>query len=140
MTWNIPTLAEVSAQRAGRPQLKGASRLEQQQAETKLTVVDEKAFLAAVRTRDKLRCRKCGRKVVVQLARAANRCEVHHLHSRLGVLRFEDRCALCLCASCHEQLSGKVNQRWLARGTAWIDIEGQPRIDARALVLFERIT
>lgn len=144
MTWNLPTLQEMAEARAGKPQLKGASRLEQQQADTRLTLVDEKAFLAAVRTRDKLRCRKCGRKVVIQLARAANRCEVHHLHGRRGDFRFDERFALICCHACHEQLTGKVNERWMARGTAWIDVPwkggGVARcIDARHPVSFERI-
>lgn len=118
---------------------KGPSRLEQDKADKPLTVVDDKTFKAIVRKRDKLRCRKCGRKVIVQMARDPSRAEVHHLHGRLGDFRFDDRFALLACMECHEQLTGKVNTKFITVGTVFIEIKGQPCIDARQPVKFERV-
>lgn len=139
MSWNLPTLAEQSAKLAFRPQPKGASRLEKLKAETKLIVVDEAAFKAIVRKRDRLRCRKCGRKVVVQMARGVKRCEVHHLYGRRGDMKFDDRFAICVCGECHEQLTGRVNEKWITVGTMFLDVKGHQLIDARHPVLFERV-
>lgn len=134
---DLPTLADMA--NAPRSFAKGASRLEKKEAAKPLTVVDEKAFKAIVRKRDNLRCRMCGRKVIVQLARDQKRCEIHHLHGRIGVLRFEPNCAICVCAVCHEKLTGKVNERWIAIGMKFLWIDGLRRIDARCPIHFERV-
>ncbi len=136
---NLPTLADVEAMRRGKPIPKGPSRLERQVIEEKRSVVDEKAFLAAVRTRDKLHCRMCKRKVVVQLARAAKRAECHHLYGRRGAFRYDDRFAICTCATCHERLTGKVNEKYIPVGTAFLEVDGKHLIDARAPMTFARI-
>lgn len=134
-----PTMDQIAAERRGKPIPKGPSRLEQQKAEHPITVVDERAFLGTVRKRDKLRCRKCGRKVLVQLARGDKRAEVHHLYGRRGDFRFDDRFALLVCMTDHEKLTGKVNEKWRTVGTVFIEIKGVALIDARAPVTFERV-
>lgn len=121
------------------PQPKAQSRLQEQKVERKLTVVTERDFLKTVRDRDRMRCRKCGRKVIIILSRVPERAEVNHLHGRRGDLRFEDRCALLMCCECHEQCTGRVNEKWRVVGTAFIEIKGQSYIDARQPVTFERI-
>lgn len=139
MGMNLPDQADAQAIWRERGFAKGQSRLEKQVEAKPLTVVDEKAFKKAIRKRDGKFCRCCQRKVVVQLERAANRAENHHLHGRRGDFRFDDRFALQVCMACHEKLTGRVNEKWRAIGTVFIEIKGQPCIDARAVVTFQRI-
>jgi hypothetical protein len=106
---DLPTLAQVEAARRGKPILKGKTRLEQTMDEKPLTRVDEKAFRAAVYQRDGSHCRCCGRKVLVTMGRIPERREIHHLHGRVGDLRFEPRAAIVACCQCHERLTGRVN-------------------------------
>ncbi len=139
MALNLPTLADMDAALRGKPQPKGASRLQEAKAEKKLAVVDEKAFRAEVWTRDKSRCRKCGRKVVKAITRIPERGEIHHLHGRLGDLRFEAKAALLLCLTDHELVTGKVNERWVTQATkTWTLRNGEVVTDARAKVKFVR--
>lgn len=139
----IPTLADVEAARKGKPILKGPSRLQQTEHARPLTVVTDAAFKRTVRARDKMRCRKCSRKVEVVVARTAKRAEVHHVYGRRGALRHDDRFALLLCLACHEQVTGRVNERWrivsVPTSTCLI-VDGRELIDCRGALAFERIT
>ncbi len=137
MPLNLPTLASQRAQPQACP--KGKSRLETTQAEKKLTVVDERAFKAEVLKRDRGRCRMCGRKVLKALARIPERAEVHHLHGRLGDLRFEARAAILVDCQCHEKLTGRVAEKWIAIGSRFWTLNGDKLIDARARVTFQRV-
>ena len=118
---------------------KPSSRLQDKQAAKKLTVVTERDFLKEVQTRDKMLCRCCGRKTRITLEHVPEQCQVHHLHGRLGDLRCEARCALVLCLECHEPVTGAVNHKVIVVGTKFIKVAGQPCIDARAPVRFERV-
>jgi hypothetical protein len=44
-----------------------------------------------------------------------------------------------VCAFCHERLTGRVNERWIIKGTQFYDGGDQPLIDATYPVEFERI-
>lgn len=121
------------------PQPKGQSRLQTQMAKAPVIVVTDRQFKAEVRARDKMRCRMCSRRVAVRLARVPERAEVHHLAGRLGDLRFDARCAVLVCGGCHEKLTGRVAEKWRAVGTRFLIIGGEPRIDARYLIRFERV-
>lgn len=92
---------------------KGKTRLEEIVATRKLTTVTEKDFRRDVWARDKNLCRCCGRKVQQVLGRVPERGEVHHIHGRVGDLRFDVRSAILLCLTCHERVTGKVNQHRL---------------------------
>lgn len=136
------TMADVEAMRRSKPILKGQSRLEETIAETKLTIVDEKAFKIDVRTRDRWCCRRCGRKVEQTMSRVPQRAEVHHIHGRRGDLRFESRCAILLCLECHEKCTGRVNEKWIVVATVTFTIPSMPGkelTDARERVTFERV-
>lgn len=141
----LPSAIDVEAERAGKPLPKGKSRLEQKAEAKPLTKVDEKAFKAEVWTRDEGRCRKCARKVLKTLARVPERGEVHHLHGRRGDLRFEAKSAILTCATCHEQLTGRVSEKWVAvpatKGVWWWSThsDGTRWIDARKRLRFERV-
>lgn len=95
------------------PQPKPKTRVQLRAEAKPLTLVDEKKFRAEVWTRDKSRCRKCGRKVIKSMARVPERGEVHHIHGRVGDLRFDSRAALLLCLLHHEQVTGRVNEHRL---------------------------
>ncbi len=136
---NLPTLAEQNQKWAGRPQPKGTSRLEKAKEDKKVTVVDERKFKTEVYERDGGRCRWCGRKVTKGIARTPTRGEVHHLHGRIGDLRFESKCAVLLDAECHEKVTGRVNARWVCVATkTWTLKNGEVVTDARAKVKFVR--
>ena len=135
---SLPTLAEMNAK--PRPCPKDQTRLEAKQAEAKDDRKAEARFLSIVRTRDKMRCRCCARKVVVTLTLCPERAEVHHLHGRLGSFRFDDRFALLLCCACHERVTGKVNDRLFIVQKAkdmFAGPEGRSLIDGRRPVMFK---
>ena len=102
---NLPNLN----QQQGRAVPKGRTRLEVKMDAKPLTKIDETQFKTAVWTRDRKRCRCCGRKVAKSIERIPERGEVHHCHGRTGDLRFEPRAAILTCLKCHERLTGKVN-------------------------------
>jgi hypothetical protein len=132
----LPTAAEVDAMRRGKPISKGRTRLEDTVKARPLTKVTEKAFRTEVWTLDKHRCRCCGRKVQQIISRVPERGEVHHIHGRLGDLRFESKSALLLCLACHERVTGKVNDKLVIVATKLFDIRGVKYTDARAVVMF----
>lgn len=138
-TTPILTLAEVESLRRKGPISKGPSRLELAMEAQKLTVIDEKAFRAAVIKRDGLICRCCGRKVIRTLARVPERLEVHHVHGRRGDLKFEEKAAMVLCLKCHEKVTGRVNEKVGIIGTKTFMFGQRELIDAREPVLFKRV-
>lgn len=101
------------------PVPKPSSRLQDRKADTKIAVVDEKAFKSEVWDRDRHACRKCHCHCVKGLGRVPNRGEVHHIHGRKGELRWDARAALLLCLECHELVTGRVAEKWI--------IEPKPR-------------
>lgn len=135
---SLPTLADRP-----RPNLqKGPTRLEAKHAEAKNDRKAEARFLQIVRTRDKMRCRCCARKVVVTLTLCPERAEVHHIYGRTGSFRFDDRHALLLCAECHQKVTGKVNLRIFLVQLAkfMLRVVGGPSlIDARNPVQFKEV-
>jgi hypothetical protein len=99
----------------------------------------QRAFAAFVWDRDHSRCRWCGRRVIRSLDRVDTRGEVHHIHGRLGRLKFEPRAALLLCGTCHDKLTGRVNEKWKVMGTRYWTLDGATVIDATVPVDFVRI-
>jgi len=136
---HLGTLTEAQQRRRATPKIVGKSRLEEKFADDKLKVVDEKAFRAEVIARDGRVCRCCGRKVVQTKARVPNRLEVHHIHGKIGVLKFEARAALVLCLSDHAKVTGKVSERWAIVPTKTFVLDGRELTDARAPVLFKKV-
>lgn len=136
MTLNIPTLAEVEADRVGKSFPKGQTRLQETVAARPLTKVTDKDFRHEVWTRDKHRCRCCDRQVQQIIGRVPERGECHHIHGRSGDLRFESKTALLLCLTCHERVTGKVNDKLVIVQTKFVEIKGEKYTDARAKVMF----
>jgi hypothetical protein len=106
---DLPTLAQVQADRASTPNWKPKTRLEAYVDEKPRTLIDEKEFRRQVWERDHYRCRCCERPVRKVLGRIPDRGEVNHIHGRTGDLRFEVRAAILMCLTCHEQFTGRVN-------------------------------
>lgn len=125
------------------PLWKGKTRLEQRTEAKPLTTVTEKEFKASVWTRDRKRCRCCGRKVQKVMDRIPERGEVHHLHGRGGELRFEAKAAVLVCLRCHERLTGRVSEKWTATGTKFFEVRDKAGIhnyiDARFPIHFARV-
>lgn len=117
---------------------KPASRLTDRIAVKRQREQDERDFRAKVWRRDKI-CRKCQRAVLATIARVPNRREVHHVFGRIGLLRYEVRAALGVCLQCHEQLTGKVNERWTVYGTATFALDGRVYLDTRQPMTFRRV-
>lgn len=92
---------------------KPKTRVEELADAKPLIRVNEQKFRGEVWFRDRHRCRCCGRKVVKTLARVPERGEVHHIHGRIGDLRYDSRAALLLCLQHHERVTGRVNQHRL---------------------------
>lgn len=139
----IPTAESIAASRVGQSFPKGQTRLQAKVEAKPLTTVTEKDFKASVWHRDRNRCRCCGRKVQKVMGRVPERGEVHHLHGRGGELRFEVRAAVLVCLTCHEKLTGKVNERWTATGTKFFEVTDKSGlhtyIDARFPIHFARV-
>lgn len=137
VSWDLPTLAEMRSKPMACP--KGKSRLELKAEAAPDDKTAEARFRHAVRKRDRMKCRKCGRQVVLTIAHVPERAEVHHLHGRLGDFRYDDTHALLLCNTHHEQVTGAVAKKlfilqiardMLKVGEKWL-------IDARKPVQFK---
>lgn len=133
----LPTLAEMQAERAGKPIPKGRTRLQDAIEARPLVKVTDRDFRNEVWTRDKNRCRCCGRKVQRILGRVPERGEVHHIHGRTGDLRFESRAALLLCLVCHERVTGRVNDKLIIVSTKTFTMRQGTFTDARQPVRFK---
>lgn len=118
---------------------KGQSRLQKKIAVKKLVTVTDAQFRAIVFDRDKGRCRSCSRKVIKTIDHVPEQAQVHHIHGRRGPLRHDDRAALLLCGSCHEKVTGKVNEKAIIEATVTFRTERGEFTDARQPVTFKRI-
>ena len=137
---SIQDLPVLNGQPRGfHPCPKGKTRLEERIAKKPLTLVDAKAFKAAVWKRDKQRCRCCQRKVAKVMGRVPERGEVHHVHGRTGDLRFEDKAALLLCLRCHERVTGRVNDKLTIVASKTFTTRQGTFTDARETVIFRKV-
>ena len=108
---HLPTLnGGLDQQRRATPKAGLVSRLEAKTADERNDKKLEKVFRRDVIKRDGKVCRHCKRGVLVTMEHVPERLEVHHIHGRLGVLRFEPSAALVVCCACHEQLTGAVGK------------------------------
>ncbi len=106
----LPSLAQMQALRRATPKGAAPSRLEERQAERKTAAKQEAEFRQAVRTRDRGRCRCCGRAVITTIALDSRQAQVHHIHGRGKGLRYEVRAALVLCLECHQRVTGMIGK------------------------------
>ena len=105
---DLPTLAEMQAQRRAVPKHALMTKLEDKTAKVKADTKALLAFRAAVWLRDGGKCRVCHVKVLKTLSLTAKRGEVHHRRGRrvAPADRYTVAEAVLLCLSCH----GKVQR------------------------------
>ncbi len=135
---DLPTLAEMQALRRA-PQ-KGPSRLQLKAAIVKDEKKEEARWKKDVWKRDGSECRWCHRKVVKALELVPNRGECHHIEGRENrTVRWDRRNALLLCASCHERVTGKVNERFVIASNKMFSVDGYDYINGDKPVKFKRV-
>jgi hypothetical protein len=136
----LPTLADLQRTRRAVP--KGAiPTIREVKAERdRVRVVDAKSFRREVIARDGRICRCCHRKLTETRQAGATRLEVHHIHGRIGFLRFESRAACVLCYDCHGRVTGKVNDRLRIVATKMFSHRGRDYTDARGPLRFVQVT
>jgi hypothetical protein len=126
---------------------KAKSRLEEKTTAGTEAKTAEKAWKDGVWDLDKSRCRKCGRKVERGGKQRPARGEAHHVAGRaIPLIRWDVRNGILLCAVCHEQVTGRVNEKWIVvaaavRGFYEVMVKGgmQRFINGRRPVTFERV-
>lgn len=136
---HLKTLDQVAAERAGKPIGKGDSRLQDRTAEDREAEKADEKFRRDIYRLDKGVCRCCGRKVARKIRRDVEQAQIHHVAGRVGTLRLDLRNGMCLCAACHERVTGKVNERLEVVGTKFFRLDGKRLINARAPVTFRRV-
>lgn len=102
MPFDLPTLEEGKALRSNaKPQKRIVEKAQKRASDEK--ALDE--WRRQVRHRDRMRCRVCGRKVIVTLELVKNRAECHHIIGRAHrPTRTDRRNGLLCCPGCHEKL------------------------------------
>ncbi len=128
-----------------RPQPKpSASRLRSKAANKRDDNKKLSAWLHVVYLRDGGKCRCCGCATIKLRAGIlfAQRAECHHVERRANrATRYETRNGLLLCCSCHERVTGKVNDKLYIRGTVWFfGSDKQRYINCDRKVHFEEAT
>lgn len=119
---DLPTLAEVQAERAGRPNWKPSTRLEDRVEANTRDAQQLEQWRCRVRFRDRERCRVCGVRTVRTRALDPKRGEAHHIVSRTNpVTRYDVRNGVHVCLACHQQfkkhrlfVTGTPGQRFTA--------------------------
>ncbi len=138
------TAAEVDALRRGKPIAKGSTRLDARTDDERDDKAAERAWRKAVIARDGHVCRCCERKVVQQLALAANRLEVHHVAPRADqAVRWDPRNGIVLCAECHEKVtphSGKWTLMIVQVAARLFRVNGKTYINAAKSIDFRRVS
>lgn len=137
----LPTLAEQHSARSAVQKSAMTSQLQDDKAAARQAKKDEAIFRAAVWQRDAGLCRCCGRKVRKTIARVPERGEVHHVHGRIGALRYLVQAAVLLCAEDHEKVTGTVGMSKLRIvGSTTFKVDGVPCIDCSAPVRFVKVS
>lgn len=133
---DLPTLNGLP----GRAVPKGESRLQVKAREDKQDALAEEKWKKAVRKRDGMFCRWCKRKVIVCMDLTPARAECHHVSGReVKTIRWDVRNGILFCATCHERITGKVNERFLIESNHVFTVDGVSFINADKPVRFKRV-
>jgi hypothetical protein len=137
---NIPAAEDVAAARVGKPLPKGDSRSAVKSTKDTADAKQLKAWQRAVFKADGFCCRKCGVKVVQTITMQPNQAQAHHVKGRTErAVRYDVRNGLTLCRTCHEQITGAVNERWIVLATKVFTVVGKVYTNAREKVTFRRV-
>lgn len=106
---DLMTMDQVRAARAGKPLWKSSVlRMDEKAAVEKVDAKFLAQWRAAVRRRDRGRCRVCGIKTVQTLELDPKRGEAHHIVSRTcQVTRYDVRNGLHTCLRCHSRFKAR---------------------------------
>lgn len=116
------------------------SRLTVATAEDKADAKAEAKWKAKIWTRDRGECRWCHRNVVKTLTLQPDQGHCHHVSGKVvKAIRWLVKNGLLLCRSCHEKLTGMVNERHLLVPSQTFEIDGVAYADADFPVDFKRV-
>lgn len=131
------------------PVPKGKSRSQLKAEDDTADATAEEKWKRAVRKRDDNHCRWCKRRVKVTLDLVPDRAECHHAAGRFPLaIRWLVKNGLLLCNTCHERVTGRVNERFIViyskfyelDADAFPDLAGEQFPDAGGPVEFKCIT
>lgn len=136
-----PTLNDLRRTRYAPPKVaEGKSRREVKAEERSDEAKKEKAWHKAITKRDGDECRWCHRKVVTCLDRLPERREHHHVSGRVvDAIRWDRRNGLQLCGTCHDRVTGKVNEKFLIYSKHTFSVDGIAYINADKPVFYKRV-
>lgn len=135
----LPTLAERPAGPQPKP---SASRLAVKVEKAKRDTRWLHAWRHDVQERDNMRCRCCHVKVVRLSVQTLHprRAECHHLAGRDDIaVKYDSRNGVCVCAMCHEKITGKVNEKIVITGDHTFVKDGRRYLNADYPLTFEVI-
>lgn len=136
----LGTLDQIADLRKGKPILKGESRLQKTAKDDKDESKLERAWHKGIDKRDKGICRWCGRKTIKTLDRVPERREHHHVSGRVVVaIRWLVKNGLTLCCTCHERVTGRVNERFVIVPKKTFVVDGIAYADADKPVKFKKV-
>jgi len=135
---DLPTLAEMQAQRRAVPKYEMPTRDDERKVDTKAAATAWEACKKAVDVRDKFKCRACKRKVVKTLTRCPERAEHAHLVRRRkeSALMTDSRNVLLLCHFCHEKFD-RHKLSVIQTAGLMFQFDGHSFIDADHLLEFK---
>lgn len=123
------------------PVEKGKSRSQLKAEDDQADVTAEEKWKRKVRKRDEHRCRWCRRRVKTTLELLPDRAECHHVAGRFPlVIRWDVRNGILFCRTCHERVTGKVNERHIVIYSKFYEVEDEGVFpDGGGAVAFKRI-
>ena len=137
---DLLTLAEAQATPRAKTKHALDTRLDRAIANKAARLLDAKRLREwsfAVKTRDKWKDRKTGRRVLRTLNLDADRAESHHVVSRDDwAVRYDVRNGICLSLATHDAVTrGQI----AIEGTVWFSIRGTRYVDCTYPVVFVRL-
>lgn len=123
------------------PVPKGLSRSQVKAQDDQADVTAEEKWKRKVRKLDDNHCRWCKRRVKVTIELLPERAECHHVAGRFPVaIRWDVRNGILLCNTCHERVTGKVNEKHIIVCLTFYEIEDEGVFpNGRGAVEFKRI-
>jgi hypothetical protein len=136
---DLPTLAQQQATPRATPKHELETRLDRAIANKAFRLEDARKlrqWAFDVKTLDKWRDQKTGRRVLRTLSLDPDRAEAHHVESRDDwAVRYDVRNGICLSLATHDAIT---RGQLAIEGTVFFRVKGQRYINARFPVIFVR--
>jgi hypothetical protein len=137
---DAPTIADMRRQRTATPKSEMKTRLKEKTEKRTDESKAEREWRKVIWKRDEGKCRWCKRKVAKTIELIPERGECHHVVGRANqATRWEPRNGILVCASCHERLTGKVNEKHVLVAAKTYTLDGVQYPDASKAVQFKRV-